>query len=119
MYLPRIISSLRFINSFNYNFVCVTVKFFFLDLKQPILHVTPSETVNEMDSFILTCDVDGTPPIQYKWYKDNTIIDQAKSSGSLIMNKAMRLDSGNYRCVAINSAGLVKSKSMLMKINCK
>ena len=86
-----------------------------LDLKQPVLHVLPFQTVNELDSFILTCDVDGTPPIQYKWYKDNIIIDQAKSSSS----KAMRVDSGNYRCVTINSAGLVKSKAILMKINCK
>ena len=72
-----------------------------------------------MDSFILTCDVDGTPPIQYKWYKDNIIIDQTQSSNSLIMNKAMRLDKGNYRCVAINSAGLMKTKAILIKINCK
>ena len=99
--------------------MCIFVKFFSLDLKQPVLHVLPSQAVNEFDSFILTCDVDGSPPMQYKWYKDNIIIEQAKSSSSLIMNKAMRLDSGNYRCVAINSAGLVKSKAILMKINCK
>ena len=99
--------------------MCLFIKFLSLDLKQPVLHVLPFQTVNELDSFILTCDVDGTPPIQYKWYKDNIIIDQAKSSSSLIMNKAMRVDSGNYRCVTINSAGLVKAKAILMKINCK
>ena len=99
--------------------MCYFINSFFLDLKQPILHVTPSQTLNEMDSFILTCDVDGSPPIQYKWYKDNIIIDQSQSSSSLIMNKAMRLDSGDYRCVAINSAGVMKTKAILMKINCK
>ena len=99
--------------------MCYFINFFCLDLKQPILHVTPSQTLSEMDSFILTCDVDGSPPIQYKWYKDNIIIDQSQSSSSLIMNKAMRLDSGDYRCVAINSAGLMKTKAILMKINCK
>ena len=99
--------------------MCYFINFFVLDLKQPILHVTPSQTLNEMESFILTCDVDGSPPIQYKWYKDNIIIDQPQSSSSLIMNKAMRLDSGDYHCVAINSAGVMKTKAILMKINCK
>ena len=41
-----------------------------LDLNRPQLKLFPSENVYESDSVVMTCDVDGTKPIVYQWYKN-------------------------------------------------
>ena len=53
---------------------CQINLFFHLDLNTPSLRFLPSENVYEGESVVMTCDVDGSKPISYRWYKDGVIL---------------------------------------------
>ncbi|XP_075871810.1 contactin-3 [Nelusetta ayraudi] len=65
----------------------------------------------------LTCEAEGSPPPQYRWSLNGTLIDLGKdyrrhvSGGSLIISRPDRdQDSGLYQCTAFNSWGSILSR---------
>uniref|UniRef100_A0AAQ4RGN9 Contactin 3a, tandem duplicate 2 n=1 Tax=Gasterosteus aculeatus aculeatus TaxID=481459 RepID=A0AAQ4RGN9_GASAC len=65
----------------------------------------------------LTCDAKGTPPPQYRWSLNGTLINlgldrrRRLSGGNLIISSLDRYqDVGMYQCMAFNAAGAVLSR---------
>ncbi|XP_024916049.1 contactin-3 isoform X2 [Cynoglossus semilaevis] len=66
---------------------------------------------------IITCEAEGTPPPQYRWSLNGTVIDLGNdyrrhlSGGSLIITKLDKdQDSGLYQCTAFNTWGSIISR---------
>ncbi|XP_043921822.1 uncharacterized protein LOC122797094 [Protopterus annectens] len=73
-------------------------------------------------SFTLTCKASGQPPPVFHWFKgDDKIVNGDKLSLSisdencaqLLLRSACVEDTGCYKCVAVNSAGLASSSCMV------
>ncbi|XP_012277233.1 mucosa-associated lymphoid tissue lymphoma translocation protein 1 isoform X2 [Orussus abietinus] len=73
--------------------------------KQPISFLE----VKEGDDFMLSCEVQGHPPPQYQWFRDNTKLDK-QTSNILQINKFSSADEGIYHCYAYNNIGEVYSQ---------
>ncbi|XP_062853242.1 contactin-3 [Trichomycterus rosablanca] len=65
---------------------------------------------------ILTCEASGTPPLQYRWFLNGTLIDldgderRHVSGGNLFINTLKREeDAGIYQCSATNARGTILS----------
>jgi hypothetical protein len=75
-----------------------------------------SEVLCEGGGTNLQISVQGTTPISYTWYKNQSIVSGAISS-SLIISNADTSDIGNYYCTATNLCSSVNSANILMTIN--
>ncbi|XP_067938384.1 netrin receptor DCC-like isoform X2 [Watersipora subatra] len=70
-------------------------------------------TIHEMKPFTvakLTCDIAGSPPPSFTWYKDGTQLDichdaHMSSDGTLTLERVSASDSGLYQCMASNVYG--------------
>ncbi|KAK6167247.1 hypothetical protein SNE40_021325 [Patella caerulea] len=70
------------------------------------------------DKATLFCDADGIPPPNVTWYRGDRMVQTAYDSvvtrdGKLVMNNVQRLDSGEYKCVASNEAGMDNATVLL------
>lgn len=75
----------------------------------PSITVQPqSISVAAGDSFFLTVTAEGTPPLSYQWYKNDTAIPGAVSQVFNVAG-AQESDAGAYRVSVSNSAGSVTS----------
>ena len=79
-------------------------------------------TVNESQTAILKCTVDGNPPPKVTWSKLNSLLPVGRhvveSSGALIVKDARPGDDGVYSCRAENLLGSVKATAKLT-VQCK
>ncbi|KAM7292976.1 Down syndrome cell adhesion molecule homolog [Ixodes scapularis] len=71
------------------------------------------------DTATLPCAAQGSPPPQYRWYRDDgspVFLDQRTSQvdGVLVVRKATLRDAGKFTCVANNSAGDDRASSELV-----
>ncbi|KAI5704032.1 hypothetical protein M8J75_001262 [Diaphorina citri] len=72
------------------------------------------EKISPGHEVILRCHVDGFPEVKVEWYRNGERL--AKSDKFIIKGKKLHVksvspnDNGVYRCVAINSAGVVHSE---------
>ena len=81
------------------------------------MNVEPSSTVNEGNSVAFYCNVNGTRPLSFSWYKDNSLLN---SKGAMfIKNNLKRGDAGGYYCVVSNSNGSLASAVKSLKVQCK
>ncbi|XP_074598719.1 uncharacterized protein LOC141853316 [Brevipalpus obovatus] len=75
-------------------------------------HYSPKEG----DEIILHCKVKSNPPVnKVNWYK-NDILLHSNSTKELKLAKIGHQDSGAYRCLAENSLGIGKSKSIHLTV---
>ena len=65
------------------------------------MDVEPSSTVNEGNSVAFYCNVNGTRPLSFSWYKDNSLLNIKEAM--FIENNLKRGDAGGYYCVLSNS----------------
>ncbi|XP_077518316.1 cell adhesion molecule Dscam1-like isoform X2 [Amblyomma americanum] len=75
-----------------------------------IIHSRQKITASVGDAVSLPCAAHGSPPPQYRWYREDgglVFLDQRTSlvDGVLFVRKAAVGDAGKYTCVANNSAG--------------
>ncbi|KAH8024618.1 hypothetical protein HPB51_000017 [Rhipicephalus microplus] len=75
-----------------------------------IIHSRQKITASVGDAVSLPCVAHGSPPPQYRWYREDgglVFLDQRTSliDGVLFVRKAAVGDAGKYTCVANNSAG--------------
>ncbi|KAL1428795.1 hypothetical protein MTO96_002516 [Rhipicephalus appendiculatus] len=75
-----------------------------------IIHSRQKITASVGDAVSLPCVAHGSPPPQYRWYREDgglVFLDQRTSliDGVLFVRKAVVGDAGKYTCVANNSAG--------------
>jgi len=79
-------------------------------------------TVNESQTAILKCRVDGNPPPQVTWSKLNSSLPVGRyvveSNGALIMTDVGPGDDGVYSCRAKNLLGIVNATAKLI-VQCK
>lgn len=97
----------------------------------PLCRVPPSVTTGR--TALLSChDNDGSPPSQYRWYHDGTLLPAEPNkisgfknatyklnpvSGNLEFPAAVKANSGQYFCEAFNSAGPPqRCKAMKMEV---
>ena len=52
----------------NYSFVCLFVCLFLLDLKPPLVYMTPTNKIGEHSNVSIICSVDALPEVQlFNW----------------------------------------------------
>jgi len=82
-----------------------------------LLQPPVTTTVNESQTAILKCTVDGNPPPQVTWSKLNSSLPverhEAESSGALIVKDVRPGDDGVYSCRAENLLGSVNATAKL------
>lgn len=100
-------------------------KHFFVDVLEPP-KITGSGTVDDISVIIgraakLKCEVKRKPYPAIQWFKDNRLVGGGDTNinilenGQILYIKNSRLtDSGQYKCVATNSAGLQTKESNLV-----
>lgn len=74
--------------------------------------------VSEGSSVILPCYVNVQPIAQYSWFKNGEEIQNDLNVSFRIL-KTVREDAGQYRCIAANTFGRLKSRLMELKIGCE
>jgi len=75
----------------------------------PVIIIQPQDLIAITGSTAtFTLVVEGTPPLQYSWFKDSQIIKDTNVS-SLVINNVGRQDEGDYRVWIRNPAGSVIS----------
>ena len=92
-------------------------------ISAPSLLQPPLETtVNESQTAVLKCAMDGNPPPQVTWSKLNSSLPVGRhvveSSGALIVKDAKPGDDGVYSCRAKNLLGSVNAAAKLI-VQCK
>ncbi|XP_040215726.1 hemicentin-1 isoform X1 [Rana temporaria] len=100
-------------------------KHFFVDVLEPP-EIAGRGTVDDISVIIgraakLKCEVKGKPYPAIQWFKDNRLVGGGDTNVNILENgqtlyiKNSRLtDSGQYKCVATNSAGLQTKESKLV-----
>ena len=87
-----------------------------------LLQPPVATTVNESQTAILKCTVNGNPPPQVTWSKLNSSLPverhEAESSGALIVKDVRPGDDGVYSCRAENLLGSVNATAKLT-VQCK
>ena len=73
--------------------------------------------MNEDNSVAFYCNVNGTRPLSFSWYKDNSLLNIKEAM--FIKNNLKRDDAGGYYCVASNSNGSSASAVKTLKVQCK
>ena len=92
-------------------------------ISAPSLLQSPvSTTVNESDTAVLKCTVDGNPPPQVTWSKLNSSLPVGRhvveSSGALTVKNVRPGDDGVYSCRAVNLLGNANAAAKLT-VQCK
>ncbi|XP_067052599.1 uncharacterized protein [Acropora muricata] len=87
-------------------------------LSEPSLLQPPVETiVNETQTAILKCTVDGNPTPKISWFKQNSLLPVGRHvvepSGALIVRDVKPGDDGVYSCKAENLLGSVNASAKL------
>ena len=72
--------------------------------------------VTEGDNVTLSCNVIGFPAPSITWTKDGSVLT---SFGGLTITSVNRTDSGEYRCVAINSVANATSDAATLDVQCE
>ena len=79
-------------------------------------------TVNEGQTAVLKCTVDGHPPPKVRWSKINSLLPVGRHviepSTALLIKKVKPEDTGVYRCSAQNLLGRTNASAPL-KVHCK
>lgn len=75
--------------------------------------VATNATVDE--DVVLFVKAGGTPPLDYQWYKDATLINGA-TSDTFKIQSAKASDNGVYYCAVHNLCGTVQSKEALLTV---
>ena len=81
------------------------------------MDVEPSSIVNEGNSVAFYCNVNGTQPLSFSWYKDNSLLNIKEFM--FIKSNLKRGDAGGYYCVVSNSNGSSTSAVKPLKVQCK
>jgi hypothetical protein len=81
-----------------------------------IQSITNSLSVNAGDSFSLSVNATGTPPLSFQWKKDNVVIASATSS-YFYRSPAQAADAGTYTVVVSNAQGTVTSQGVAVSVS--
>ena len=87
-----------------------------IDLTSPTVVIHPKE-VAESHTITLQCQVSGTQPLKYAWFKDGNPIEEHADGFSL--KNINRNETGKYSCAVENSFGKKTSIGKLINILCK
>lgn len=83
----------------------------------PVFTTQPTgQTVDEGVSVVFSAAATGTPTPTYQWYKDDTAISGATSSG-LTVSSTKAADAGDYTVVSTNAAGSATSTKATLVVN--
>ncbi len=75
----------------------------------PAITVQPQPlTVSRQTTVALNVVADGTAPLAYQWWRDNTILNQQTNASLLLMNPSSK-DSGAYTVAITNASGAITS----------
>ena len=96
-------------------------------IEQPAFTTHPNNplTLREGVSITFSSDANGIPEPRFSWAKDgsaitvNDRISLSADNKELCIINVNRTDSGEYRCVAANSVGTVKSNAATLTVHCK
>ena len=90
----------------------------FLIDQQPIFTSQPTDTGPLFSGArgILQCSASGTPPLTYRWIKDNSYITNDSTNGVLLLSQVDKSDVATYQCVALNPLGSVLSNKAQLTI---
>ena len=98
----------------SYSFISETLPFcFFSSVVAPVIRNPREETitVEVSHSVTLTCEASGVPDVRVVWRFGNIPISsqnnryQMATNGSLYLREVQVIDSGNFTCIAKNTAG--------------
>ena len=87
-----------------------------IDLTSPAVVIHPKEIV-EGDTVTLQCQVSGTQPLKYTWFKDGNPLEEHADGFSL--KNINRNETGKYSCAVENSFGKKTSTGKLINVLCK
>ena len=82
-----------------------------------MVQILPSNVLNEGDSVVFNCKVEGYPLITCKWIKDGVNI--TNNCLDLTIHNINRRDAGEYKCIAENSYGVKVSSRRKLDVYCK
>ncbi|XP_057298458.1 hemicentin-1-like isoform X2 [Hydractinia symbiolongicarpus] len=83
-------------------------------LLSPTIVIKKSASINEGDSVVFICQVDGTRPITYTWFKHGRIV--GNTSDMMILNNVSKADQAGYVCQVGNAAGVKSSKTVQLTV---
>ena len=92
-----------------------------------------AQTINETDTLVLTCELEGKPLANVAWQNDGVRLDPSKdnrlditqptrvngSESRLTITRVNRTDQGNYTCRANNSVDTVMSSTSRVTVQCE
>jgi len=81
-----------------------------------IQSITNSLSVNAGDSFSLSVNATGTPPLSFQWGKNNVAITSATSS-YFYRSPAQATDAGTYTVVVSNAQGSATSQAVVVSVS--
>ena len=68
-----------------------------------------NKTATNGSSVNFVCFADGSDPISYQWFKDDTEL-QGENNSSFELDPVLYNDYGVYRCVINNSVNIIQSR---------
>ena len=76
--------------------------------------------VNQNDNFTCECKgIDGNPPADVTWYKDDRTIVTGKEQAMLLLRNVDKDDNGTYRCEAKSHERARHETTIELIVNCK
>ena len=89
---------------------------YILSYTPPVITQQPiGGIVGQNESFTVSVKVKGSPPLEYKWYRNNFPI-LSSDSDTLIINDTNPIDDGTYYCKIKNNKYVLDSDSVRLQI---
>ena len=82
-----------------------------------IISQPSSQTINEGDSATFSVLANGTQPLSYQWFRNDTLIAGATSNRYRITEVVVSFDSVRFHCLVTNAAGSTTSLNAMLTVN--
>ena len=93
---------------------------YFIETPTVTVNCESLTTVNQTDNFTCECKgIDGNPPADVTWYKDDRTIVTGKEQAMLLLRNVDKDDNGAYRCEVKSHERARNETTIELIVNCK